>query len=293
MSKTAIFGGILAIVIGITAFSSLFVIRENEQALILQFGNPQKQVDDAGLNFKTPFIQDVIYFDKRILDYDASAAEIPTLDQKQLVVDAFARYKIIDPLKFYQTVATESIAESQLNNIINSNLRDSFGKQLFTKLMTETRAKLMAEISKKVDTAMRSLGIEVIDVRIKRVDLPEENSQAIFRRMQTQREQEARRIRAEGDRKAREIRADADKQQRVIVAEAKKTSEILRGEGDAIATKLYNDAFGRDRDFFDFYRSLQAMRTGLTGDTTSYVGPPKGEFYRFFKGESLGSSSGK
>ena len=293
MSKTAIFGGILAIVIGITAFSSLFVIRENQQALILQFGNPQKQVDDAGLNFKTPFIQDVIYFDKRILDYDASAAEIPTLDQKQLVVDAFARYKIIDPLKFYQTVATESIAESQLNNIINSNLRDSFGKQLFTKLMTETRAKLMAEISKKVDTAMRSLGIEVIDVRIKRVDLPEENSQAIFRRMQTQREQEARRIRAEGDRKAREIRADADKQQRVIVAEAKKTSEILRGEGDAIATKLYNDAFGRDRDFFDFYRSLQAMRTGLTGDSTSYVGPPKGEFYRFFKGESLGSSSGK
>jgi membrane protease subunit HflC len=293
MSKTAIFGGILAIVIGITAFSSLFVIRENEQALILQFGNPQKQVDDAGLNFKTPFIQDVIYFDKRILDYDASAAEIPTLDQKQLVVDAFARYKIIDPLKFYQTVATESIAESQLNNIINSNLRDSFGKQLFTKLMTETRAKLMAEISKKVDAAMRSLGIQVIDVRIKRVDLPEENSQAIFRRMQTQREQEARRIRAEGDRKAREIRADADKQQRVIVAEAKKTSEILRGEGDAIATKLYNDAFGRDRDFFDFYRSLQAMRTGLTGDTTSYVGPPKGEFYRFFKGESLGSSSGK
>ena len=221
MSKTAIFGGILAIVIGITAFSSLFVIRENEQALILQFGNPQKQVDDAGLNFKTPFIQDVIYFDKRILDYDASAAEIPTLDQKQLVVDAFARYKIIDPLKFYQTVATESIAESQLNNIINSNLRDSFGKQLFTKLMTETRAKLMAEISKKVDTAMRSLGIQVIDVRIKRVDLPEENSQAIFRRMQTQREQEARRIRAEGDRKAREIRADADKQQRVIVAEVR------------------------------------------------------------------------
>jgi membrane protease subunit HflC len=293
MSKTAIFGGILAIVIAITAFSSVFVIRENEQALILQFGNPQKQVDDAGLNFKTPFIQDVIYFDKRILDYDASAAEIPTLDQKQLVVDAFARYKIIDPLKFYQTVATESIAESQLNNIINSNLRDSFGKQLFTKLMTETRAKLMAEISKKVDTAMRSLGIQVIDVRIKRVDLPEENSQAIFRRMQTQREQEARRIRAEGDRKAREIRADADKQQRVIVAEAKKTSEILRGEGDAVATKLYNDAFGRDRDFFDFYRSLQAMRTGLIGDTTSYVGPPQGEFYRFFKGESLGSSSGK
>ena len=293
MSKSAIFGGIIAIVIGITALSSFFVVRENEQALILQFGNPQIQINNAGLHFKTPFIQDVIYFDKRVLDYDASAAEIPTLDQKQLVVDAFARYKIIDPLKFYQTVATESIAESQLNNIINSNLRDSFGQQLFTKLMTETRAQLMSGITEQVDAAMRNLGIQVIDVRIKRVDLPEENSQAIFRRMQTQREQEARRIRAEGDRKAREIRADADKQQRVIVAEAKKTSEILRGEGDAVATKLYNDAFGRDRDFFDFYRSLQAMRTGLTGDTTTYVGPPQGEFYRFFKGESLGSSSGK
>jgi membrane protease subunit HflC len=293
MSKSAIFGGIVAIVIGITALSSFFVVRENEQALILQFGNPQIQINDAGLHFKTPFIQDVIYFDKRVLDYDASAAEIPTLDQKQLVVDAFARYKIIDPLKFYQTVATESIAESQLNNIINSNLRDSFGQQLFTKLMTETRAQLMSGITEQVDAAMRNLGIQVIDVRIKRVDLPEENSQAIFRRMQTQREQEARRIRAEGDRKAREIRADADKQQRVIVAEAKKTSEILRGEGDAVATKLYNDAFGRDRDFFDFYRSLQAMRTGLTGDTTTYVGPPQGEFYRFFKGETLGSSSGR
>lgn len=293
MSKSVIFGAIIAVIIGITAFSSLFVIRENEQALVLQFGNPQRQVDTAGLHFKTPFIQDVIFFDKRLLDYDASAAEIPTLDQKQLVVDAFARYKIVDPLKFYQTVATEAIAESQLNNIINSNLRDSFGQELFTRLMTEKRAQLMTEIAKKVDSAMRNLGIQVIDVRIKRVDLPEENSQAIFRRMQTQREQEARRIRAEGDKKAREIRADADKQQRVIVAEAKKTSEILRGEGDAIATKLYNDAFGRDRDFFDFYRSLQAMRTGLTGDTTSYVGPPQGEFYRFFKGESLGSSSGK
>ncbi|MEL0114475.1 MAG: protease modulator HflC [Rickettsiales bacterium] len=293
MSKSVIFGAIIAVVIGITAFSSLFVIRENEQALVLQFGNPQRQVDTAGLHFKTPFIQDVIFFDKRLLDYDASAAEIPTLDQKQLVVDAFARYKIVDPLKFYQTVATEAIAESQLNNIINSNLRDSFGQELFTRLMTEKRAQLMTEIAKKVDSAMRNLGIQVIDVRIKRVDLPEENSQAIFRRMQTQREQEARRIRAEGDKKAREIRADADKQQRVIVAEAKKSSEILRGEGDAIATKLYNDAFGRDRDFFDFYRSLQAMRTGLTGDSTSYVGPPQGEFYRFFKGESLGSSSGK
>ena len=287
MNKPTKIGAIVVFLIGITLYSALFTIREDEQALILQFGNPQRQVSEAGLNIKIPFIQDTVYFDKRILDYDASAAEIPTKDQKQLVVDAFARYRILDPLQFYQAVRTETTAESQLNNIINSNLRDSFGNENFALLMTEKRAHLMIDIAKRIDGAARAIGVEVIDVRIKRVDLPEENSQAIFRRMQTQREQEARRIRAEGDKTAREIRADADKQQRIIVAEAKKKSEILRGEGDAVATKLYNEAFGQDRDFFDFYRSLQAMRKGLTGDTTSYVGPPKGEFYRFFKGETL------
>ena len=285
MSRTNLIIGIAVFIFGVIVSSSTFVIREDEQALVLQFGDPRREVKEAGLNFKVPFIQDAVYFDKRVLDFDASAAEVPTLDQKQLVVDSFARYRIVDPLKFYQTVVFEANAEAQINNIISAALRDAFGKELFTLLMTEKRALLMVGVTKTVDLAARNLGIEVVDVRIKRVDLPEENSQAIFRRMQTQREQEARGIRAEGDKKAREIRADADKQQRVIVAEAKKTSEILRGEGDAVATKLYNQAFGNDRDFFDFYRSLQAMRKGLTGESTSYVGPPRGEFYRFFKGE--------
>ena len=285
MSRTNSIIGIAVFIIGVIVSSSTFVIREDEQALVLQFGDPRREVKEAGLNFKVPFIQDAVYFDKRVLDFDASAAEVPTLDQKQLVVDSFARYRIVDPLKFYQTVVFEANAEAQINNIISAALRDAFGQELFTLLMTEKRAKLMVGVTSTVDQAARNLGIEVVDVRIKRVDLPEENSQAIFRRMQTQREQEARGIRAEGDKKAREIRADADKQQRVIVAEAKKTSEILRGEGDAVATKLYNKAFGNDRDFFDFYRSLQAMRKGLTGESTSYVGPPRGEFYRFFKGE--------
>ena len=285
MSRSNSIIGIAVFIIGVIVYSSVFVIREDEQALVLQFGDPRREVKEAGLNFKVPFIQDAVYFDKRVLDFDASAAEVPTLDQKQLVVDSFARYRIVDPLKFYQTVVFEANAEAQINNIISAALRDAFGQELFTLLMTEKRALLMVGVTKTVDLAARNLGIEVVDVRIKRVDLPEENSQAIFRRMQTQREQEARGIRAEGDKKAREIRADADKQQRVIVAEAKKTSEILRGEGDAVATKLYNQAFGNDRDFFDFYRSLQAMRKGLTGESTSYVGPPRGEFYRFFKGE--------
>ena len=285
MSRSSLIIGIAVFIIGVIVSSSTFVIREDEQAIVLQFGDPRREVKEAGLNFKIPFIQDAVYFDRRVLDFDASAAEVPTLDQKQLVVDSFARYRIVDPLKFYQTVVFEANAEAQINNIISAALRDAFGQELFTRLMTEKRAALMVGVTKTVDLAARNLGIEVVDVRIKRVDLPEENSQAIFRRMQTQREQEARGIRAEGDKKAREIRADADKQQRVIVAEANKKSEILRGEGDAVATKLYNRAFGNDRDFFDFYRSLQAMRKGLTGESTSYVGPPRGEFYRFFKGE--------
>lgn len=293
MTRSALIVAVVAVVLGVTLFSSIFTVREDEQALVLQFGDPRREILEPGIHFKTPFIQDVMRFDKRVLDYDAASAEIPTLDQKQLVVDAFARYQITDPLKFYQTVGNESVAEGQINNIMNANLRGAFGKELFTQLLTERRAQLMLDIAKKVDESARGLGITVVDVRIKRVDLPEENSQAIFRRMQTQREQEARRIRANGDRRAREIRADADKQQRVIVAEAKKTSEIVRGEGDAIAAKLYNEAFGQDRAFFDFYRSLQAMRLGLSGESTSYVGPPKGEFYRYFDGGALDGKPGQ
>ncbi|MDP6388727.1 MAG: protease modulator HflC [Alphaproteobacteria bacterium] len=283
MKRSALIAGIVIVALGITAFSSIFVIRMGEQALVTQFGDPRREVKDPGLHFKLPFIQEVVYFDKRILDFDANAEEIPTSDQKQLVVDSFARYRIVEPLAFYQTVSNESNAQSQLNNIISSNLREIFGQSSLATLMTAKRAELLIAISKAVDTGSRHLGIEVVDVRIKRVDLPEENSQAIFRRMQTQREQEARQIRAEGDRDARRIRADADKQQRIIIADAKKTGEILRGEGDAGATKLYNDAYGRDRDFFDFFRSMQAMSKGLTGDSTRYVGPPKGDFYRFFQ----------
>ncbi len=280
--------GILVVLVGVTLLSAVFIVREDQQAVVLQFGDPKETYRDATYYFKIPFIQNVVYFDKRVLDFDASKAEVPTLDQKQLVVDAFARYRITNPLEFYKTVNNESVAQGQLNNIINANLREVFGKASLARLLTAERSKLMLEITKLVDEGSRHLGIQVVDVRIKHVDLPEENSKAIFRRMQTQREQEARRIRAEGDRDARRIRADADKTQRVIIAEARKTSEITRGTGDAKATELYNNAYGRDRGFFDFYRSLQAMRTGLDGKTTSYVGPPKGEFYRFFDNDGDG-----
>lgn len=282
MNRMLIILGGLAAVGLIVLSSAAFTVRETEQVLIRQFGEVQRIVSEPGLNFKIPFIQNATYFDKRVLDYDADREEIPTLDQKQLVVDAFARYRIVDPLRFYQTVNNELVFQDRLSNILNNALRSEIGSINLSTVLTEKRADLMERISDLVDIEARNLGVEVIDVRIKRVDLPEENSQAIFRRMQTQREQEARRIRAEGEKEARTIRADADKQSRVIVAEARREAEILRGEGDAEAQNIYNAAFTQDASFFEFWRSMQAMQRGLTPDTTTYVGPPQADFLRMF-----------
>ncbi len=267
----------------ITIFATAFSVRETEQALVLQFGEPRAVITEPGLNFKIPFIQNIRFFDKRVLDFDAPAMEIPTSDQKQVVVDAFARYRIVDPLKFYQTSNTELQMQSRLSSIMNQALRNEFGSVSLDVVMTPKRAELMRKFTGRVASLSKGFGIDVIDVRIKRIDLPVENSQAIFRRMQTQREQEARKFRAEGDKESRRIKADADKNQRVIVANAKKQAEILRGEGEATAQATYNDAYGRDPEFFDFWRSMQAMQKGLNAKSTSYVGATKGEFFRYFE----------
>lgn len=276
--------GIVVIIAGFLGFSSMFTVRQDEQALVLQFGKPIRTVTAPGLHFKYPMLQNVAKFDKRVLDFDAETEEVPTRDQKQLVVNAFARYRIIDPLLFFQAVNNELGVRLRLGDVINSNLRAVFGEVDLARLLTEERAKLIQLIAKRVHDSGRSFGIEVIDVRIKRVDLPEENSQAIFRRMQTQREQEARKIRAEGDADSRRIKADADKQRTIILANANRQSEILRGQGEAEAQRTYNDAYGRDEAFFDFWVSMDAMRLGLTGENTRYVGPPDNEFFRFFGG---------
>ena len=276
--------GIVVIIAGFLGFSSMFTVRQDEQALVLQFGKPIRTVTTPGLNFKYPLLQNVAKFEKRVLDFDAEAEEVPTRDQKQLVVNAFARYRIIDPLLFFQAVNNELGVRLRLGDVINSNLRAVFGEVDLARLLTEERAKLIQVIAKRVHDSGRSFGIEVIDVRLKRVDLPEENSQAIFRRMQTQREQEARKIRAEGDADSRRIKADADKQRTIILANANRQSEILRGQGEAEAQRTYNDAYGRDEAFFDFWVSMDAMRLGLTGENTRYVGPPDNEFFRFFGG---------
>ena len=274
--------GILILVAGVVGFSSMFTVYQSEQALVLQLGNPVKVVQQPGLHFKLPFIQNVQSFDRRVIDFDASAEEVPTQDQKQLVVDAFARYRITNPLLFFQTVTDTQGMEVRLGNIINSNLRAVFGDVKLATLLTPERGRLMKVIADRVNKQGIPFGINVIDVRIKHVDLPEENSKAIFRRMQTQREQEARRIRAEGDKESRRIKADADKQRTIILAKAREQSEILRGEGEGMAQKIYNDAFGKGREFYDFWLSMEAMRQGLSANTTRYVGPPDGDFFRFF-----------
>ncbi len=287
MSKPiSILAGIVLIVLAIAAFSGLYTVRENEQALVVQFGEPRRVVTEPGLHFKLPIIQQVSYFEKRLLDYDAASMEIPTVDQRQLIVDAYARYRITDPLRFYQSVNNEIRMNQQLGSIIDRALRDSLGRVGQSALLSSRRTEIMSEFTRQVAEQSRGFGIEVVDVRLKRVDLPEANSQAVFRRMQTQREQEARKIRAEGDRDAQRIRADAEKQARVIEAEARKTAEIQRGEGDAEATRIYNAAYSQDESFFDFFRSMQAMTKGLAADSTTYVGPPSGDFFRFFENET-------
>ncbi len=272
----------ILIVGGLTVYSTAFVARETDQVLVLRFGEPQRVINEPGLHFKIPFADTAIFFDDRVLDYDAPSQEIPTADQKQLVVDAFARYRITDPLQFFQAVQSERGMQQRFNALINSALRDVLGDVSLSVVLTPKRADLMDQFTNRVATQGTSFGIEVVDVRIKRIDLPRENSQAIFRRMSTQREQEARLARAEGDKEARRIRADADKRERVIVSEAKREAEILRGEGDAEAQATYNAAYGQNTEFFDFWRSMQAMQKGLSSETTTYVGPPNSDFFRYF-----------
>jgi modulator of FtsH protease HflC len=270
------------VIAAIGLFGTLFTISEREQALVVRLGEPRRVVTTAGLQFKWPLIEDVVRFDRRVLDFDARAEEVPTRDQKQLVVDAFARYRIVDPLVFFQRVQNEFGMEQRLARIINAQLRAVFGEVELATLLTPERAKLITLISQRTAAQGKEFGVDVIDVRIRRIDLPEENSQAIFRRMQTQREQEARRIRAEGAADAQRIRTDAERRATIIRAEAQREGQTLRGEGDAEAQRTYNRAYGQDPDFYYFWDSMRAMAEGLKGDSTTYIGPPEGDFFRFF-----------
>ena len=274
------------VVIGVVLFQSLFIVQEINQAIVLQFGDPKKIISKAGLNFKIPFIQNVVFLDKRILNLDNAPQEVIAADQKRLIVDAIARFKIVDPLKFYISVGNERVARSRLSTIINSRIRGVLGTQELATLLSTDRAKQMAIIQNDVNTEAKTLGIQIVDVRIKRADLPPANSDAIYKRMQTEREREAKEFRAQGAEIAQKIRSTSDKDVTVLLANANKKSEIMKGEGDGQRNKIFASAFGQDPQFFAFYRAMQAYETALIGGETSLVLSPDSEFFKFF-GKSM------
>ena len=269
-------------VIAVVAFFSIFIVKEVNQAIVLQFGDPKKIITKPGLNFKIPFIQNVVFLDKRILNLDAPPEEVIASDQKRLIVDAFARLQIIDPLKFYISVGNERVARSRLSTIINSRIRSVLGTQRLQTLLSEDRTKQMALIQEGVNNEAEKFGIRIVDVRIKRADLPQANSEAIYRRMQTEREREAKEFRAKGAEMAVTITSTADKEVTVLLANAKKQSEIMKGEGDGLRNKIFAEAFGKDPDFFSFYRAMQAYEKALIGGDTSLILSPDSEFFKFF-----------
>ncbi|TDQ78854.1 membrane protease subunit HflC [Dongia mobilis] len=270
-----------AVLIGV--YNSTYIVPQAETAIVLRFGNPQEVIEEPGLKFKVPIADQVTTFDRRVRNFEAPVAELPTRDQKYIVVSAFVRYRIKDSLTFFRVGRTFENAENQIQSVLLATLRSVIGNVPLTDTLTPKRADIMRQVKDELTRqAAEPYGIEIVDVRFKRVDLPVQNSEAVFNSMRTQRAQEAAGIRAEGAREAREKRAEADKERVVLVADARRQAEILRGEGDAEAISIYNEAFGRDPAFFDFYRSLQAMQQGLAGDTTTYVGPPAGDFFRFF-----------
>ena len=270
------------VVLGITAFQSIFIVQEINQAIVLQFGDPKKIVNKSGLNFKLPFIQNVVYLDKRVLNLDNPPEEVIAADQKRLIVDAIARFKIVDPLKFYISVGNERVARQRLATIINSRIRGVLGKQELATLLSKDRAKQMSIIQNDVNTEAKNFGIEIVDVRIKRADLPQANSEAIYARMQTERQREAKEFRAQGAEIATRIKSTADKEVTVILANAKKKSEIMKGEGDGQRNKIFADAFGKDPQFFSFYRAMQSYEKALIGGDTSLILSPDSDFFKFF-----------
>ncbi len=272
----------LIVVVALTTYFSIFIVKEINQAIVLQFGDPKRIILKPGLNFKIPFIQNVVFLDKRILNLDTPPEEVIASDQKRLIVDAFARFQIVDPLKFYISVGNERVARSRLSTIINSRIRNVLGQQRLQTLLSEDRSKQMSLIQDGVNNEAENFGIKIVDVRIKRADLPPANSEAIYRRMQTEREREAKEFRAKGAEMAITITSTADKEVTVILADAQKQSEIMKGEGDGQRNKIFANAFGRDPEFFAFYRAMQAYEKALIGGETSLILSPDSEFFKFF-----------
>ena len=270
------------------AYFSFFIVHQNEQAIVLEFGKPVRIIHEPGLYWKIPVVQTVDYFDKRILDLDTASQEVTASDQKRLIVDAFARYRIVDPLLFYQTVRDERVVRSRLGPIVESSLRRVLGGATFQDLVKDSREALMKRIAQQVNDEGKEFGLEVVDVRIKRADLPEQNSKNIFDRMRAERQRQAAEIRAEGTGAANSIRANADREVTVIKADATRDSERIRGDGEAERNRIFADAFNRDPDFFAFYRSMQAYEAGIRSSDTRMLLTPDSEFFKYFSNPNGG-----
>jgi membrane protease subunit HflC len=284
-------GGALAALVLVAlliAYGSVFTVYQTDQALVVRFGEPRRAITEPGLNFKLPLMDSVIYVDKRILDLENPAQEVITSDQKRLVVDSFARYRVNDALKFYQTIGVIGAANSRLSTLLNSALRRVLGEATTIDIVRDKRAQLMAMVRDQLESEAQSFGVAVVDVRIRRANLPEQNSQAVYQRMQTERQREAAEFRAQGNQHAQEIRAKADRDVTVLIAQAQSKGEQTRGEGDAERNRIYAEAYGRDPDFFTFYRSMQAYENGLHASDTRMLLTPDSSFFRYF-----GNPSGK
>jgi membrane protease subunit HflC len=286
---------VLVVVAGLAAavaYFSVFIVHVNEQAIVLEFGRPEQVINQPGgkygpgLYFKIPVVQTVDYFDKRILDLDTASQEVTASDQKRIIVDAFARYRIVDPLRFYQTVRYEQNVRSRLGPIIESSLRRVLGGSTFQDVVKDKREALMKSIAKVVNDEGKEFGLEVVDVRIKRADLPEQNSKNIFDRMRAERQREAAEFRAEGVGAANRIRANADREVTIIKADATRDGERIRADGDAERNRIFAEAYSRDPDFFAFYRSMQAYEHGMKGNETRMLLSPDSEFFRYFTSPS-------
>jgi membrane protease subunit HflC len=277
---------VLLVAAGVVMNSSLFIVDQTESALVLQLGQPRRQISEPGLWFKRPFVEDVVIYDKRVLDFEPPHEEVIVSDQKRVVVDSYSRYKITDPLLFYQTVGTEAGVRARLSAIVSGSLRRVLGNVTLSDILSEKRAAIMIQIRDEVGAQAKEFGVEIVDVRLRRADLPEENSQAIYSRMVSERQQQASQYRGEGAQAAQTVRAAAERDRTVILAEAQRDAQRVRGDGDAQAIKLYADAYSQDKAFFAFYRSLQAYRNALNNKDTSFILSPDSNFFRFFNGLS-------
>ena len=286
MNKT--FFTLFIIALTFLGLNSLFTMNERQQGLVLQFGEPKRVIQSSGLHFKLPLIQNVIRYDVRILEYDLPIEEVIAVDKKRMLIDSFTRFKIIDPLEFYKTVGTESSVRNRLNSNVISSLRRVVGRVTLEELLSEERSKIMEDIKVEVNNEASRFGIEVVDIRIRRADLPEANSQAIYERMISERVREAKEFRAKGSEIAQKIRAEADKERTVILAEATKKSEILKGEGESESVNIYANAFKQDPEFYSFYRSMQAYGNVLGEDGTTMILSPDSEFLEFFNNSKGG-----